>query len=298
MKMDFLSRLRQGLLLGDGAMGTMLQQMGLKGGEPPELWNVEHPDRVRSVSRRYIEAGAETVITNTFGGSSIKLAQYGLESRAAELNRRGAELARQAAGNRVFVAGSVGPSGQFLEPYGTLTDEELYASFAEQVRALEEGGADFIQVETMSDLAEARIAVVAARENTKLPVLVSMTFEKGPKGYFTIMGIAPQTMAEAFEKLDVAVLGTNCGNGIDEIIEIVAELRKHTTLPVFAAPNAGRPVLEKGQVRYTQGPDYFARRLPELISAGASYVAGCCGTTPEHIRKMAEVIGRLKKESS
>jgi len=294
--MDFRKRLQQGLLLGDGAMGTMLQKMGLKGGEAPELWNLEHPDRVRAVSEAYVAAGAETVITNTFGGSSIKLAQFGLENRAAELNARGAELARQAAGEAAFVAGSVGPTGQFLEPYGTLTDEELYRSFAEQVKALEEGGADFIQVETMSDLSEARIAVVAALENTGLPVVVSMTFERGPRGYFTIMGIAPQTVVETFAPLDVAALGTNCGNGIDEIIEIVAEFKKHTSLPIFAAPNAGQPELKNGAIMYTQGPEYFARRLPDLLRAGATFVAGCCGTTPDHIREMARVIRQFKEQ--
>ena len=294
--MEFIQRLQAGILLGDGAVGTMLQRMGLKGGEAPELWNAEHPDKVRAVSEAYIRAGAETVTTNTFGGSSIKLAQYGLESRAAELNARGAEIARKAAGDRVFVAGSVGPSGQFLEPYGTLTEEELYASFAEQVKALEEGGADFIQVETMSDLSEARIAAVAASENTRLPVIVSMTFEKGPRGYFTIMGVDPQKVAETFTELGAAAVGTNCGNGIDEIIEIVREFRNHTAGPVFAAPNAGRPRLEEGKTVYSQGPAYFARRLPDLIRAGATFVAGCCGTTPDHIREMARIIQDFKQE--
>jgi 5-methyltetrahydrofolate--homocysteine methyltransferase len=296
---DLQSRLQDGsILLGDGAMGTMLQQMGLQAGECPELWNIRHPDRVRKVTNAYLQAGAETLITNSFGASSVKLRVFGLEAQAREINRAAAEIAREIAEDRALVAGSIGPTGEFLEPLGTLSRQEAYEAFAEQARALEEGGADFIQIETFSDLEEAKIAFRAVRENTALPVLVSLTFEKGPKGYFTIMGNRPADLVRAFENEEVAALGTNCGNGIDEITEIIRQLRDLTRLPLFAGPNAGKPRLSQKEVVYSQDPGYFASRLPALIEAGARYVKGCCGSTPEHIRHMKEVLIRLKTTSS
>ncbi len=292
---DFNQQFEQGVLLGDGAMGTMLQQQGLQSGECPELWNLEKPERVRQVAEFYIQAGAQSVITNTFGGSSLKLQHYHLEHKAAEINRRGAEIACQAAGKEVWVAGSIGPTGEFLAPLGTISEEQIYQSFLQQAEALAAGGVDFIQVETMSDLQETRLAITATQAATRLPVLVSMTFSKGYHGYRTMMGVSPAQMVQTFEPLGVAVLGSNCGNGMDEIIEIICELRTLTQLPLLAAPNAGLPQMNNGEIRYSQDGDYFAARVAALVTAGANYIKGCCGTTPEHIQKMSQQLASLKQ---
>ncbi len=292
MRKPYLERLKEGLLLADGAMGTMLQSKGLPVGECPDGWNLTHPDKVREVHRGYVEAGAESLITNTFGGTRIKLTQCGYPEKMREINETGAALAREVAGDEIYVVASMGPTGKFLEPLGNLTEEEAYNSFAEQARALEAGGADIVQIETMTDLGEICVAIRAVKENTGLPVIASMTFDKGKQGYRTVMGVDISSAVTKLIETGADVVGSNCGNGIDEFIEIIAEMRQHTDFPLLAKPNAGIPVLEKGKVLYTQGPEYFAERVGKLVEAGANIVGGCCGTTPEHIRTMAKALGR------
>ena len=292
MRKPYLERLKEGLLLADGAMGTMLQSKGLPVGECPDGWNLTHPDKVREVHRGYVEAGAESLITNTFGGTRIKLTQCGYPEKMREINETGAALAREVAGDEIYVVASMGPTGKFLEPLGNLTEEEAYNSFAEQARALEAGGADIVQIETMTDLGEICVAIRAVKENTGLPVIASMTFDKGKQGYRTVMGVDIPSAVTKLIETGADVVGSNCGNGIDEFIEIIAEMRQHTDFPLLAKPNAGIPVLEKGKVLYTQGPEYFAERVGKLVEAGANIVGGCCGTTPEHIRAMAKALGR------
>ena len=292
MRKPYLERLKEGLLLADGAMGTMLQSKGLPVGECPDGWNLTHPDKVREVHRGYVEAGAESLITNTFGGTRIKLTQCGYPEKMREINETGAALAREVAGDEIYVVASMGPTGKFLEPLGNLTEEEAYNSFAEQARALEAGGADIVQIETMTDLGEICVAIRAVKENTGLPVIASMTFDKGKQGYRTVMGVDISSAVTKLIETGADVVGSNCGNGIDEFIEIIAEMRQHTDFPLLAKPNAGIPVLEKGKVLYTQGPEYFAERVGKLVEAGANIVGGCCGTTPEHIRAMAKALGR------
>ena len=288
--MKFTDRLKQRILLGDGAIGTMLQKLGLQVGDCPELWNAAEPGKVRKISQLYAQAGAEVLTTNTFGGSVLKLKQNNLADQTEELNRLGAFYAREVAGDKLFVAGSMGPTGEFLAPLGVVTEAGMKDSFARQAVGLQKGQVDFVQIETMSDLKEAALAVLAVRENTDLPVVVSLTFVKGKTGYRTVMGVDVKKIVELFESLGVDVIGTNCGNGIDEIIEIVHEMHSFTRLPIFAAANAGIPKLVNGETKYSQDGDYFARRLNSLIGAGATYIAGCCGTAPDHIRKMANVL--------
>ena len=215
MRRPILQRLAEKVLLGDGAMGTMLQQQGLAVGECPEAWNLSHPDKVRWVSESYVAAGAECVLTNTFGGTSLKLENCGLAAEAKKINIIGTQLAREAAGEQVYVAASIGPTGKMLVPFGEMEPEVAYEAFREQATALEEGGADIIQIETMSDLEEAKIAVRAAKENTNLPVIASMTFEKGKQGYRTVMGVDIPTAVQELLAAGADVIGTNCGNGID-----------------------------------------------------------------------------------
>lgn len=287
MRKSYLERLKEGTLLADGAMGTRLQSKGLSAGECPDMWNLTNSEKVKEVHREYARAGAESLITNTFGGTKTKLTQCGYPEKQWEINLRGAEIAREIAGDDIYVVGSIGPMGKFLAPFGDMAEADAARDFKAQAKALEAGGADVLQIETMTDLNEIVIAIRAVKESTNLPVIASMTFDKGQKGYRTVMGIDVPAAVAALIKEGADVLGSNCGNGIDELIEIMAEMRRHTDFPLLAKPNAGIPVIQKGEVVYTQGPDYFAARVQKLVQAGAAVIGGCCGTTPDHIRAMA-----------
>ena len=273
--------------IGDGAMGTMLQDAGLLPGACPELWDIERPDAVAAVIRAYVDAGAEMVETNSFGGSPQKLGAYDLAPRCAEVNRRAAEIACQAAGPEVLVLGSMGPTGRLLRPLGDLAEADASDGFRTQADALAQGGADALCVETMTDLQEAVLAVRAA-VITGLPVMATMTFEKTRRGFYTIMGVPVARAAAGLEEAGACVVGANCGAGPDTMVELVAAWRAVTTLPILVQPNAGIPQLQEGRVHYPEGPESFAAYLPRLVEAGASLVGGCCGTTPEHIRVLVQ----------
>ncbi|HID95463.1 MAG TPA: methionine synthase [Candidatus Latescibacteria bacterium] len=288
--MDLLRRLKEQVLIFDGAMGTMLQAYGLSSGDCPEEWNVTHADIVRSIHQGYLEAGSDVIETNTFGGNRFKLAKSQMQDRVIELNTRGAELARELAGPDHYVAGSVGPTGELLKPLGRVSPREMYEVFAEQITALEEGGADLICIETMSDLEEARIAIKAARENTKLPVIATMLFEPGLRGFRTMMGTDIRRAVNGLLEGGANVIGTNCGRGIEEAIGIVQEMRAVTDAPILVQPNAGVPQLQGGRTVFPQTPEFMASLAPELVRAGANLVGGCCGTTPAHIRAMIKAV--------
>lgn len=283
----------RGVLLFDGGIGTQLQLRGLPVGESPEKWNLENPDAVKAVHQAYMSAGADFVTTNSFGGSPFKLKSSGLEDKAREINYIAAAIAKEAVdGSNTRVAGSVGPTGAMLL-MGDISEEQMLEGFALQVEALKEGGADVIIIETMSDLDEASVALKAARQACKLPVIVSMTFEPGAQGFRTMMGVDIETAATRLTREGADVLGTNCGVGIDNAVEIVKELRRSTKLPLLAEPNAGLPQLKDGQTIYMESPEMMAERLPALIAAGASIVGGCCGTTPEHTALFRERIDAI-----
>ncbi len=290
-----LSELKKGrILVSDGAWGTFLQQKGLKPGECPEAWNISRPDDVLSIAQGYLDAGADLVETNSFGGSRFKLAKYGLEEKVWAFNKAAAEISRKAAGPDRFVLGSVGPTGKLLL-MEEVTEEELYEAFKEQSMALEAGGVNAIMIETMTDLDEARIAVKAAKENTKCEVFCTMTFEKIIGGeYRTMMGISPTEMVEALVEAGADLIGTNCGNGIEDMIGMVKEIRTaNPVIPVLVHANAGMPRYEDGVTTFPETPDDMASRVKEIIEAGANIVGGCCGTTPAHIRKVGEVVKSL-----
>jgi len=272
------------VLVADGGWGTELQKRGLPPGEPPEAWNISRPEDVRAVALSYVEAGAEIILTNTFGGSPLKLAKVNLKGQVTEINRKGAEISKRAAGGRALVFASIGPSGEFMAPLGTFSEEEMIKGFAEQARALAEGRADGIVVETMMDLAEAKAALHAARESTSLPVAVTMTFNQGPKGFATMMGTRPEQAAAELEKSGADIIGANCGAGIDQMIELMKLLRSATALPLWCKPNAGLPELIDGKTVYRETPEMMASKLKALVQAGANIIGGCCGTTPAHIR--------------
>jgi 5-methyltetrahydrofolate--homocysteine methyltransferase len=272
------------ILIADGGWGTELQKRGLAPGEPPEAWNLSRPEEVRRVALSYVEAGADIILTNTFGGSLLKLTKVGLGEKAVEVNRKGATLSREAAGDRSLVFASIGPSGEFVAPLGTISEADMIQGFAEQARALAAGGADGIVVETMMDLAEARAALRAAKESTALPVVVTMTFDKGPKGYATLMGIRPEQAAAELARAGADMVGANCGTGIEAMIELIGRMRSATSLPIWCKPNAGLPELIEGKTVYRETPEMMASKLGSLVQAGANIVGGCCGTTPSHIR--------------
>jgi len=265
----------------DGAWGTQLFARGLDVGQCPDAWNLTHPAQVEEVARAYVDAGSQIILTNTFGASCVRLAEYGLADRTTEINRTGAQISKRAAGSRALVFASIGPTGKML-----LTEEisrdEMRAAFAEQARALRDGGADGIVVETMADLEEARLALEAAKE-TGLPVVVCMTFDTGGR---TMMGVTPEQAARELSAAGADVIGSNCGNGIAELIPITRQLRAATTLPLWLKPNAGMPEMVSGKPVWRTSPADFARHVPALLEAGATFVGGCCGTTPAHIAEL------------
>lgn len=289
----FLQRLERGdLLISDGATGTFLQQHGLEPGGCPEEFNASRPEVVREMTRQYFEAGSDMALTNSFGGSVFMQRKYGYGERVAEFNRFAAEHTRSQAPDGCFVVGSVGPTGEFLEPLGPVTEIEMYDAFAEQVKALEEGGADAVVMETMTAIEEAALAVRAARENTSLVVMATMVFDRGPRGFFTMMGVTPERAVHAMTDAGAHVVGSNCGNGIDNMVEIARRMRAETDGFLLIHSNAGIPAMRGGQIIYPESPEYMAERFRELADIGVNIVGGCCGTGPDHIRALAAAVGR------
>jgi len=285
------------ILVSDGAWGTFLQQKGLKPGECPEQWNIDRPDDVYSIARSYIDAGSDMIETNSFGGSVFKLKQYGFENDVREINRAAAEISRRAAGKGKHVLGSIGPSGKMIL-MGDVSYEQLYDAFRIQAMALEEGGADALVVETMSDLEEARAAVLACREHTSCEVICTMTFEKsGEDTFHTMMGVSPEQMALEMTAAGASVIGANCGNGIRDMIAIAGQIRKVAPdIPILIHANAGAPVYRDGETVFPETPEEMATFVELVIGAGANIIGGCCGTTPEHIRQIAEVVRKRGKQ--
>jgi 5-methyltetrahydrofolate--homocysteine methyltransferase len=277
---------RKGVVLGDGAMGTMLHRAGLTDGAP-ERWNAERPDVVSSIHRAYVEAGSDFISTNTFGGTRNRLALDGLEARLAELNEAGARLAREAAGNRL-VAGSMGPTGELMEPLGLLTPDGARESFAEQARALKAGGVDFVLIETMSALEEVEAAVAGAKE-AGLPAVVTMSFDTH---FRTMMGVKPVDALAAITGLGVRVIGANCGNGPAEIERVLTEMSqaKPEGVMLMAKSNAGMPRWKDDRITYGGTPEVMADYARTMARLGVAVIGGCCGSTPEHVAAMRKAL--------
>ncbi len=285
----FLDALKSGrVLIADGATGTNLQQRGLERGETTERWVFERPSEILRLHRDFIAAGADILLTCTFGATSIRLEHAGLAEHAAEINADAVALAREAAGGTgVLVAGSMGPTGLLFQPFGPLQEADAISAFAKQARALAQAGADLLVIETQFDLAEARAAIQAARAACKLPIVCSFSYDRGTR---TMMGVRPAQMAQELGGL-VDVLGINCGRSLEDNFQALQELRQATSLPIWFKPNAGLPELDaEGRPTYSLTPEQEAAVAPQWVQAGAQVVGGCCGTSPEHLGAITRAV--------
>lgn len=284
-----MDELKGKILVLDGAMGTMLESI-LEPGEPPEIANLRSPEAVGGIHRQYTEAGADIVQTNTFGANRFKLQKYGLEDRIAEINRKAVGIAKEYCPN-AYVWASMGPTGDLLEPYGSLTFRDCYEAFAEQARYLEESGADGISIETMADLQEMKAAVVAIKHATSLPVIAHMTFADRNR---TLMGNDIESVAVILEALGVDLIGANCSLGPSELLDVVRRLSEATHLPLSVEPNAGMPVIKEGKTVFPLSPEDMGEFVEDFVKLGVCVIGGCCGTNPEHIREIRRRIAGVK----
>lgn len=281
--------LREKPVITDGAWGTQIQNLGLEAGACPDAWNLENPAAVEKVAASYVDAGSRIILTNTFGASRIMLERHGLSEKAAAINRAGAELSRNAASDKAFVFGSIGPSGK-LYFTGEISEKELSDAFEEQAMGLAEGGVHGIVIETISELDEANIALRAARK-TGLPIVVSMVYDSGQEFDRTMMGATPEEVATSLKNEGADVIGANCGMGIEFILSVTKRLRAATDLPLWIKPNAGLPEVVEGKVMYNITPAQFAGHALNVRAAGADFIGGCCGTSPAFIRELRSTVG-------
>ncbi len=296
----FLEAIHAGeVLVGDGAWGTLLFARGLAAGDAPERLSLDRPDVVEEIARAYLDAGADLVTTNTFGASPLRLRAHGLEARAAEVNAKGVAAARRAvtaSGRRAWVSGSIGPTGTLLVPFGEAEPAMVEEGYRVQAGALAAEGADLLCIETMTDLAEALLALRAARQAAPaLPVIVTMTFDPTPRGFFTIMGVSVERAAAALVDGGATVVGANCGHGPAVLVDVARAFRTATAAPLAIQPNAGRPELRGGAVVYAEGPAALAEAARLLVEIGVSVVGGCCGTGPEHVRAVRGIVDAQAK---
>lgn len=298
--MDVLTKLANSTLLADGATGTYLQSRGLEAGGDPELMNLTHASIVKGMAQDYFEAGCDLVQTNSFGGNFFVQSRYNQGANIDEINFQAAQLAKSGSLNPNFVKkeryvfGSVGPTGELIEPVGTTSAKDVYAAFKQQILALEKGGVDGIIIETMISLDEAKIAISAAKEHTELPVAALTTFDKGPRGFFTMMGDTPEKCFTELFSADADIVGANCGNGIEIMSELAKRFRECGEGNVWINSNAGIPEIRQGQIIYPETPDYMSEGFSKLIDMGINIVGGCCGTTPAHIKHVANLINEKK----
>jgi len=294
---SLLERIKNGeILIADGAIGTMLFNYGLKPGEPPESFNLTRPKVLEEIASLYLEAGADIIQTNTFGASPLRLSSYSLEDKTEEINRNAILAARKVARGRAYVAASCGPSGKLLKPYGDTEPKEIYSSFVRQMKALVDVGIDAICIETMTDLKEATLAIKAGEAvSPSTPIIAAMTFDPTPKGFYTVMGTSIGEAAQGLKEAGADIIGSNCGNGIEDMVKIAEEFKKYSKLPIVIQSNAGIPEMHGDEPNWPETPEFMAEKAKELVSLGISIIGGCCGTTPEHIRAISESIDLHKR---
>ncbi len=294
IKEEIKEQLNKRTLLLDGAMGTMLQVYGLKSGECSEGWNISHPQAVQKIHQEYIKAGGDVILTNTFGASRIKLNSFGMGNNIQKINEAAVNIAKDAVNKekklekRIFIAGSLGPTGRILEPYGDLKVSEVYKNYKEQAVILERAGVDLIILETFYDLEEIKTALKAVKENTDLMVIASMTFDKNLR---TVYGIDPERAVIVLENEGTDGIGANCGTGPEILYKVLKIMKKVSKTYLMAKPNAGMPKLVGNKVVYPASPDIMADFTEKFIKLGLNLIGGCCGTTPLHIKVMS---GKIK----
>ncbi|MHB8063880.1 MAG: homocysteine S-methyltransferase family protein [Ruminiclostridium sp.] len=288
--MNFLSDIKEKVLIFDGSMGTMLQKNGLPVGTCPEQWNITHPEIVKEIYKAYREAGSDVIQSNTFQSNSMKLSEYGIRDQHYEINYQGVKLAKDVMGEKGYVAASIGSLGKLLEPFGELTFDAAYETFREQVIAVRDGGADIISFETFTDISEMRIALLAAKENCKLPVICSISYEQNGK---TLMGTKPGICANILHSLGADLIGTNCSFGASHMLKI-AESYAQTGLNFSIKPNAGLPETINGEQVYVETPKGFAQYSGDFIKNGARLIGGCCGTNPQFIAEISKAVKGLE----
>lgn len=301
MKPTLLDALHQRRLVCDGAMGTQLMLAGLEQGACGEHWNLTHPERVLDIHRRYVEAGADCLITNTFGGSRIMLQRHGHADELRAINQAGARIAREAFGNREgYVLGDLGPLGAILEPYGELPVAEAQAAYEEQARALVEAGVDAMIIETQTSLEELGVAVDAAKAAGAPCIIASLAYDLSADKsfYVTMMGVLPERAAEFLKERGAHIVALNCGTGMDMAgaAKVARQYRESCRLPLMVQPNAGLPVLENMKAVYKQLPADMALGVPDALAAGANIIGSCCGSTPDHTRAIREVVERFNRD--
>lgn len=280
----FYKMIKEKIVILDGATGTELQKKGMPKGGCPEEWIIENPNSIIEIQRAYKNAGASIVYAPTFGANKWKLKSFGLEDRVKQINLDLVKLSREAVGSDVLVAGNLSPTGEFIKPFGEKSFEEAVEVYKEQVMALIEGGVDLFVIETMIDIQEARAALLAVKETTDLPVMVSMTFEEEK----TLTGTDPITATITLQALGADAIGCNCSTGPKDMIPIIKKIKNVSSVPVFVKPNAGLPIIKNGEIFYDLGPEEFLHFLDEFVDAGINLIGGCCGTTPEHIRRLSQ----------
>lgn len=286
--MHFLTK--QKVWVFDGAMGTMLQRLASTKFSCPDELNITQPEIVLNVHQEYVKAGSDIIQTNTFGSNYLRLKKFGLHEKTQEINKHAVEIARKAAGNKV-VAASIGPLGDLIEPFGEITVDEAFHSFVEQAKGLSE--VDFLNIETVQSLNEAEIIIKALRSVLKLPISVTVTFQKTPRGYFTMMGESINDFINRASTWDIHAIGTNCGEGFIQSLEIICEIKKLTNLPIIAKPNAGIPELKNGDIVYPESPEFIETLIEKFFNNCVKVLGGCCGTTPQHIRTIKRIANRF-----
>ena len=285
------SLISNGPVVTDGSWGTQMQKRGLQRGQCPDSWNLSHAKQVREIAAQYVSAGSQIILTNTFGASRLSLANFDLADMAVEINTSGVQISKEAAGDQALVFASIGPTGRMLVT-GETTAEELQRVFEEQANAQKQAGADGIVIETMIDVAEACIAVAAAKQ-TGLPVIVSMVYDSGENKDCTMMGNTPEEVVIEATKIGVDGIGANCGQGIEAFVPICRRLRQATDLPIWIKPNAGLPEVVDDEVVFRTTPGEFVEPVPDLIQAGANFIGGCCGTDEKFVLAIRQAVDNL-----
>ena len=289
--MNIIKKIQKDGLVFDGAMGSILISKGLTGGEATELWNIKHPEIIMEIHQNYFDAGSDVASANTYGASAIKLKKMGVTQSVEEINRTGVQIARKACGKDQYVAGELGSLGDMLQPMGPVSFDEAVDCFAQQAGFLEDEGVDLFLIETIFDINIALAAIKAVRSVSEKPVFCSLTFKKMKKGFFTIFGNNPNDSMKSLVDAGASAVGANCSMGSDTMIDLAGEIKKSIDVPIIIMPNAGMPQTTKDNtVFYPEDKNFFANNIKKIKELGVEIVGGCCGTTPEYIKKIKEII--------